>query len=59
MATVMSGGQILEPFAMNVVNDAQRIVIRALSKRTDAEKISYAPEREIDRKIWYLELLEE
>ena len=59
MATVMSGGQILEPFAMNVVNDAQRIVIRALSRRTDAEKISYAPEREIDRKIWYLELLEE
>ena len=59
MATVMSGGQILEPFAMNVVNDAQRIVIRSLSKRTDAEKISYAPEREIDRKIWYLELLEE
>ena len=59
MATVMGGGQILEPFAINVVNDAQRIVIRALSKRTDAEKISYAPEREIDRKIWYLELLEE
>ena len=59
MATVMSGDQILEPFTMNVVNDAQRIVIRALSKRSDAEKISYAPERDLDRKIWYLELLEE
>ena len=43
MATVLSGDQILEPFTMNVVNDAQRIVIRALSKRSEAEKISYAP----------------
>jgi hypothetical protein len=33
------------------------MVIRALSPNK-SERITYAPEREIDRKIWYLELLE-
>ena len=32
-------------------------MIRALAPQKQ-DKIRYAPEREIDRKIWYLELLE-
>ena len=39
MATSLGGGQLLEPFPLAVVNDAQRIVIRALSSRTDADRI--------------------
>lgn len=50
--------QMLEKVPLSHVVEAQRIVIRALSARHNSQKISYAPEREIDRKIWYLELLE-
>jgi DNA repair exonuclease SbcCD ATPase subunit len=49
---------MLEKVPLSHVVEAQRIVIRALSARHNSQKISYAPEREIDRKIWYLELLE-
>ena len=42
-----------------MINDAQRVVIRALMSRQQADRIRYGPEREVDRKVWYLELLEE
>lgn len=44
---------------MAEINDAQRIVIRSLTHRAESERIKHAPERAIDRKLWYLELLEE
>ena len=51
--------QSLQQMPLHVINDAQRIVIRSLAQRNDSESIKYAPEREVDRRIWYLELLEE
>ena len=41
------------------INEAQRIVIRSLTRRAESERIKHAPERAVDRKLWYLELLEE
>jgi hypothetical protein len=50
--------QILEKVPLSFVVEAQRVVIRALSAKKD-QQISYLPERELDRKVWYLELLEQ
>lgn len=51
---------MLERVPLTYVVEAQRIVIRALSaNQKNKIKIDYIPEREIDRKIWYLELLEQ
>ena len=50
---------MLEKIPSAAVIEGQRIVIRALSARKDGFKINYMPERELDRKIWYLELLEQ
>lgn len=51
---------MLERVPLTYVVEAQRIVIRALSaNHKNKIKIDYIPEREIDRKIWYLELLEQ
>ena len=50
---------MLEKVPLSHVVEAQRVVIRALSGKHHGHKIIYAPEREIDRKIWYLELLEQ
>ena len=52
-------GSLLKQASLQEVTEAQRIVIRALTKRHSGDKIKYAPEREVDRKVWYLELLEE
>lgn len=41
------------------VLQAQRVVIKALTEKQGCGKqIRYAPERDLDRKIWLLELLE-
>ena len=50
--------QMLDKVPILHVVEAQRVVIRALSTKHNGHKISYVPEREIDKKIWYLELLE-
>jgi hypothetical protein len=49
---------MLDKVPISHVVEAQRVVIRALSTKHNGQKISYVPEREIDKKIWYLELLE-
>ena len=50
---------LLQRVPPQAIIEAQRIVIRSLSQRHHADRIKYGPEGEIDRKVWYLELLEE
>lgn len=42
---------------MAKVLQAQRVVIKSLARKNEAV-IRYVPERDLDRKIWLLELLE-
>lgn len=50
---------MLSQAPLKTVIEAQRVLIRSLTQRPQHDRIRYAPEREVDRKVWYLELLEE
>ena len=48
---------ILQQESLQMVNEAQRVVIRAMMRRSQTERIRYGPERDVYRKVLNLEIL--